>query len=62
MTKKGGTPSPCISVCTIDEDSGFCRGCLRTADEIERWLSYTEEQKRDLVQQLQTRKSDMNQY
>ena len=27
-------PSPCTRVCVIDPVSGFCRGCLRTLDEI----------------------------
>jgi uncharacterized protein len=30
-------PSPCISVCRMDEDSGLCSGCLRTLDEIAVW-------------------------
>lgn len=30
-------PSPCISVCRIEADSGLCEGCLRTLDEIARW-------------------------
>lgn len=30
-------PSPCISVCRMDEATGWCRGCYRTMDEIVRW-------------------------
>ena len=30
-------PSPCISVCRVDADSGWCEGCLRTLDEIAAW-------------------------
>ncbi|OYY52991.1 MAG: hypothetical protein B7X59_06760 [Polaromonas sp. 39-63-203] len=30
-------PSPCISVCRVDADSGWCDGCLRTLDEIAAW-------------------------
>jgi hypothetical protein len=30
-------PSPCISVCTIDQHTGLCAGCLRTLDEIAAW-------------------------
>jgi predicted Fe-S protein YdhL (DUF1289 family) len=30
-------PSPCISVCRMDPDSGLCLGCLRTIDEIIAW-------------------------
>jgi predicted Fe-S protein YdhL (DUF1289 family) len=29
--------SPCIGVCTIAPDTGLCRGCFRTIDEIARW-------------------------
>ena len=30
-------PSPCVSVCTMDPESGLCRGCFRTLDEIANW-------------------------
>ena len=30
-------PSPCISVCRVDADSGWCDGCLRTLQEIAAW-------------------------
>lgn len=30
-------PSPCLSVCQMDDATGLCRGCLRTLDEIGRW-------------------------
>jgi predicted Fe-S protein YdhL (DUF1289 family) len=33
----GTVPSPCISVCRMDEKSGLCEGCQRTIDEIVRW-------------------------
>ncbi len=29
--------SPCISVCEIDGDTGFCLGCWRTREEIAIW-------------------------
>lgn len=29
--------SPCISVCSLDE-TGHCRGCYRTRDEIAGWI------------------------
>ncbi len=34
---QAAVPSPCLSVCQMDEASGLCRGCLRTIDEIIRW-------------------------
>tara|TARA_B100001758_G_C17824265_1_gene310972 strand:- start:300 stop:473 length:174 start_codon:yes stop_codon:yes gene_type:complete len=30
-------PSPCINICTIDPDSGYCMGCSRTQEEIDKW-------------------------
>ena len=30
-------PSPCMSVCHMDEATGLCQGCLRTIDEIALW-------------------------
>jgi uncharacterized protein len=33
----GPVPSPCNSICTIDEVSGFCKGCFRTLDEVALW-------------------------
>jgi uncharacterized protein len=29
--------SPCINICSLDEQ-GYCRGCLRTRDEIAGWI------------------------
>lgn len=31
--------SPCISVCQMDADTHWCRGCYRTIDEIAHWAS-----------------------
>ena len=31
-------PSPCVSVCVIDPESGCCLGCYRTLDEIAAWI------------------------
>ena len=30
-------PSPCISVCEMDEETHSCKGCFRTLDEIAVW-------------------------
>ena len=39
-------PSPCISICRIDADSGLCVGCLRSIDEIIAWGRQTDNEKR----------------
>lgn len=39
-------PSPCISLCDMAPDTGLCRGCLRTIDEIVAWGSADDDTKR----------------
>ncbi|SME93555.1 Protein of unknown function [Tistlia consotensis] len=48
-------PSPCISVCQIDDTTGLCLGCRRTLDEIRDWLILTAEEKRALLAKLAER-------
>lgn len=54
---RSGPPSPCISVCTIDEKTGWCLGCARTIDEIRDWLIMTPEQKQELLEALAQRQA-----
>lgn len=42
--------SPCIGVCKLDDDTGFCLGCGRTGEEIGAW-SGLDEKSRDVVWQ-----------
>lgn len=49
-------PSPCISVCLIDERSGWCRGCLRTIDEIASWAALDDAGRRAVWCQLGPRR------
>ena len=30
-------PCPCVSVCRVNGDNGFCEGCFRTLSEISSW-------------------------
>lgn len=48
-------PSPCISVCQIDDATGQCIGCRRTIDEIRDWMILTAEEKRALLARLAER-------
>lgn len=48
-------PSPCINVCVLDAD-GLCRGCLRTLDEIARWMSLTPSEQRQVIETLAERR------
>ena len=48
-------PSPCINLCEMDPASGFCRGCMRTIDEIVAWGQASEQAKRAIWEQIRAR-------
>jgi predicted Fe-S protein YdhL (DUF1289 family) len=52
----GKIPSPCISVCTMDEDTGYCFGCFRTLEEIAKWEKYSDTEKSEVLKKLDERK------
>lgn len=39
-------PSPCISVCRMDDRNGLCGGCYRSIDEIIAWSRLSDGAKR----------------
>nr|WP_298723933.1 DUF1289 domain-containing protein [uncultured Steroidobacter sp.] len=48
--------SPCIKVCVLDAQQ-VCLGCGRTLEEIAQWSRMTEEQRRQVVDRAQQRRS-----
>lgn len=52
---KQNVPSPCVSVCRMDERSGLCQGCLRTIDEIRSWSTSDDETRRRLWTLIEAR-------
>ncbi len=48
-------PSPCINVCALDA-RGLCVGCLRTGDEIARWMTMSAAEQWGLLGELELRK------
>ncbi|KKL96568.1 hypothetical protein LCGC14_1843180 [marine sediment metagenome] len=51
-------PSPCVSLCLLDETDTFCIGCLRTIDELRDWCIMTAEQKTKVLEEIEERKKD----
>jgi predicted Fe-S protein YdhL (DUF1289 family) len=49
-------PSPCISVCAIDEATGLCAGCLRTLDEIAVWSVLDDAERREVWVRIAVRR------
>jgi uncharacterized protein len=48
--------SPCISVCKMDDATGWCAGCLRTLDEIALWSVLDDDDKRAVWVELSHRR------
>jgi predicted Fe-S protein YdhL (DUF1289 family) len=47
--------TPCIKVCFIDPADGLCTGCRRSRHEIARWSSYSDAERRRIMQELKSR-------
>jgi uncharacterized protein len=50
-----GVPSPCISVCEMDEGRLACKGCFRTLAEISQWSRMADAEKLAVWQQIEAR-------
>ena len=51
-------PSPCLSICMMDDASSYCEGCFRTLDEIRDWVIMDREEKLGVLAQLEQRRDD----
>jgi len=49
MTNEVEIPSPCIGVCSMNENTGYCYGCYRTIEEIQQWWDLNNRQKQAVV-------------
>ncbi len=47
--------TPCIKVCAVDGQTGYCLGCGRTLPEIGRWVQMTPEARDDVIARLPER-------
>ena len=52
---EGEIPSPCISICRVNESTGCCEGCFRTLGEIASWSSADDEGKRGIWKMIEQR-------
>lgn len=52
--KYGFVPSPCISVCSLDENK-ICKGCFRTAEEIRNWTKWNNEKRLEVWKDIISR-------
>ena len=49
--------SPCVKICRMDAESGFCIGCFRTMEEIIMWGKLTAPEKDRVFSQLEKRRT-----
>jgi hypothetical protein len=49
--------SPCIKICVVDAERGWCRGCHRTVAEISRWVNYSGAERRAVLEKVAQRKA-----
>jgi uncharacterized protein len=50
-----GPASPCISVCQMDDATGWCLGCKRTIDEIREWMIMEPQERQRVLDALKGR-------
>ncbi len=50
-------PSPCVSVCEMDEASASCKGCFRTLDEIAVWSILDDAEKQAVWAAIEARQN-----
>ncbi|MNC90426.1 hypothetical protein D3C83_65240 [compost metagenome] len=59
MTEEAAIESPCVRDCRVDQITGFCVGCFRTLTEISYWASYTNEQRRRIMNFIEARRAGL---
>jgi len=50
--------SPCISVCAMNEATGYCHGCYRTIEEIRAWWDMPEQERKLVMEALEARQTE----
>lgn len=49
MSVPSPVSSPCINICRMSPDTGWCEGCQRTIDEIRRWGGSSDDERRRIL-------------
>jgi hypothetical protein len=47
--------TPCVNICLLDADLGLCVGCGRTIEEISRWATMSDRERRAIMEALPAR-------
>ncbi|MCB5186242.1 DUF1289 domain-containing protein [Methylobacillus gramineus] len=49
--------SPCVGVCVIGDEHGFCEGCFRTIDEIRAWRTMENGERQQVLDKVTEREA-----
>ena len=49
-------PSPCIGLCVLDPETGFCKGCFRSIEEIGAWIGLDDVGRRQVLDRVAERR------
>ena len=55
MSDSTSIVSPCVNICTINPETGFCFGCYRTVNEITHWSELTAVERLRIIHELDDR-------
>ncbi len=53
--------SPCVLICSMDMKTGLCFGCGRTRDEISGWMTYSNDERTEIMSELDARMATIEQ-
>lgn len=51
--------SPCVGICAMSEETGYCLGCYRTIDEIRNWWDMSNAERQETVSACEQRQIDL---
>lgn len=57
MTRPQFVESPCVSVCVMNAETGYCQGCWRTRDEIAIWGRADADTRLSILEKLRERRA-----
>ncbi len=58
--KRDEVQSPCVKVCVLHPETGYCLGCLRTVEEISLWTKMAPETRSAIMAALPNRRSEVS--
>ena len=50
------TSSPCINICVVNAETGYCLGCFRTMEEISNWARLPAHERARINEELESRR------